>query len=302
MSDLLQRLVDEDFGIEGRGKWYHSTDHDSLVVNAEAQTWFWNSRNLKGSTLDYLILVRGMKKDKAAEFLKNYVGAFSEKQENVEYRPYERLVDLMWEAGKTNRDYWYRRCLKDETIDRYRLGYFNGWNLIPIYQNGEFVNFQMRRDEPRKAIAQWYKTGTVFLFNEGILPFTKRIFITEGLVDSILLNQEGLPSVAAIGVNTWQPDWYIKFIGIKEIYYLEDNDAAGRIGARNIARALGTDKVKIVSFEGKSRKYDTGDFFKEGGNASGLLDYIAENGKYLFELEGAVNGNSFGPRLRWRTV
>lgn len=286
MSDILQKLVEEDFGIEGRGKWYHSSDHDSLVVNAEEQTWFWNSRGLRGGTIDYLVHVRGMKKEDARHFLDNYFGAFTKTEGKVIFSlPHEALVNIMWANGAKNRDYWYSRKLTDNTIDRYKLGYYDGWSLVPIYEDNEFVNFQCRRDEPKKAAHYWYKTGKVYLFNDTVLPFTKVIYITEGLVDAILLTQEGFPSVSAGGVNTWQQGWFNKFTNIPTIYYFEDNDEAGRIGSRAVCNSLGLGRVKIVTFPDKENKYDAGDFFKDGGTKEDLKEYIQKNAKFLFELE-----------------
>jgi DNA primase len=283
---LLQRLVDEDFGYEaGSGIWGRSEEHNSLVVNADTQTWFWNSRNLKGNIFTYLTQIRGLNKEQAQNFLKNSFGGFRENTKSETPVVYEKLVDLFWEDGKDKRTYWYKRCLTDDTIDRKKLGYHDGWNLVPIYENHSYANFQCRRDEPEKRIKYWYKTGKVYLYNEEILPHTKVVYITEGLIDSILLGQVGLPAVSAGGVNTWKDDWFFKFNKVEEIYYFSDNDEAGMIGARKVANSLGTERVKIVSFTGRKDKYDVGDFFKEGGTKESLLEYIKDNSKYLFELE-----------------
>lgn len=198
----------------------------------------------------------------------------------------------MWENGKDNRNYWYKRCLTDDTIDRYKLGFYDGWNLVPIFEAGEFVNFQCRRDEPERKMKYWYRTGKVYLYNEGVLPFTKTVYITEGLVDAILLNQEGFTAVAAAGVNSWKNEWYPKFSRIENIYYLEDNDAAGRVGARLVAKSLGLGKVKIVSFTGRKEKYDTGDFFKDGGTKEDFKEYVEKNSNYLFQLENCYGRTS----------
>lgn len=284
-SEILQKLVDEDFGLEGRGKWYHAIEHDSFVVNAEDGTWFWNSRGIRGDALDYLIQIRGYSKEQARDFLKNFIGAFRESPDDIpKSTPYERLVDIMWDNGKHERTYWYERCLSDSTIDRYRLGHYNGWSLIPIYDNGEFSNFQMRRDVPQKRITRWYRDGKTTLFNDGILPFTKTIYITEGTVDAILLNQEGLPAVSPNGTNTWQQEWFRKFSHIENIYYVEDNDKAGRVGAKLVAKSLGMDRVKIISYLEKPEKYDTVDLFKDGGNVEIFKQYV-DNSKYIYQLE-----------------
>ncbi len=285
MSGLLQQLVSEDYGYENSsGIWGRSQQHDSLVVNEENQTWFWNSRGIKGDVIDYLVLVRGLSKAKAREYARSVMSGGTDKEPNAVY-PYEKLIEVMWEAGKTNRDYWYKRHLRDDTIDRYRLGFYQGWYLIPIYHGSNFLNFQIRRDEPDKKIGKWYKQMLPVLFNDGILPFTKKIYITEGTVDAILLNQEGLPAVSQMGTNTWQVEWFEKFANIPEIIYIEDNDEAGRFASKAIANCLGLDRVKIVTWDGKPEKYDTVDFFREGGNIENLKNYIAENSKYLYEME-----------------
>lgn len=283
---LLQDLIQEDFGIEGRSKWMHSVDHDSLVYNAEEDYFFWNSQGLKGNALDYLMKVRGLEKSEAQNFLKNFFGAFKENPEILQAKPYEKLVDVMWVNGFDHREYWYNRCLTDDTIDRYKLGYYNGWNLIPIYENGEFINFQMRRDEPKKTITQWYRTGKAMpLFNEGILPYVKKIYITEGTVDAILLNQEGFPCVSPNGTNTWQQDWFNKFSNIKEIIYIADNDKAGYNGAKLVAKSLGMYRVKIVNFDGKFEKYDSVNFFQEYNDKDAYKEWLETHSSYLFELE-----------------
>jgi DNA primase len=257
------------------------------VINFEEDYFFWNSQNLKGNALDYLVQVRGMEKSEARNFLNNFFGAIKESQEsNVQYLPYERLVDVMWANGVKNREYWYKRHLKDETIDRNKLGYCDGWNLIPLYENGEFVNFQMRRDEPKKAITQWYRRGKALpLYNEGILPFTKKVYITESATDAILLYQEGFPCISPNGSGTWQQEWFSKFSKIDEIIYIADNDKPGFNGAKLVANSLGIYRTKIVLFECMEEKYDAGQFFQDGGTKESFMDWIREHSYYLFEIE-----------------
>ncbi len=169
------------------------------------------------------------------------------------------------------------------------MGYYDKWFTIPIYKDGNFVNFQKRREktpeDKKKPICYWYKSGEVYLFNEGILPFCKTVYITEGLVDSILLNQNGLQSVSATGVNTWKNEWFNKFSKIETIYYFADNDKAGLIGARNVANSLGIYRVKIVTFDDKFEKYDVGDFFREYNSKEAFIEWINTHSHYLFELQ-----------------
>jgi hypothetical protein len=296
-NGLLQVLVEEDGGYRREGNnWGRSEEHSSLVVNEESQRWYWNSENIGGTALDYLILVRGMNKKTAEKIVegrsKIITGSFFEKDEERFYVPQEKLVDLLWELGKGNREYWYKRKLTDRTIDRHRLGFYNDWFLIPLYRNEQFVNFQMRRDEPKKAITQWYRTETwePTLVNAGILSLVDTVFITEGIVDALLLTQEGIPAVSQNTSALWSAEWFPLFTTVKKIYYIADNDKAGRNAAVRVAKSLGTSKVNIFQFEGKEEKYDAGQYFQDGGTAKEFRELVETQSKNLFEI-GELNEN-----------
>jgi Toprim domain-containing protein len=290
MSHLLEELVSEDFGIEGNNNWFRSAEHDSLVINKEKQLWFWNSRDMRGNVKDYLVLIRGMNSKDAENFIteKSRIISFRGFSRKHDYVPYDKLVDHLWNNGKKNRQYWYDRCLTDETIDRNRLGFYNGWFTVPLYKNGSFLNFQCRRDEPKKSMKLWYE-GTTFkpvLYNAEILNFTNEIFITEGLIDSILLTQMGIPSISkSSGAAHWDNEWYENFQNIKNIYYIADNDKAGNNAARIVAKSLGTERVKIYRFEGEEEHFDTVNYFQRGGTKEEFIDKVKTDSKYLYETE-----------------
>lgn len=297
-TELLQSLVEEDFGYEKSGKdWGRSEEHSSLVVDERNQRWYWNSKDMGGDVEHYLILVRGLSKKAAEEILRakgQIVGnSVLEDEDGIAVNPMEKLVDCLWELGKRNREYWYSRKLKDSTIDRYRLGFYNGWSLLPLYVNNKFVNFQCRRDFPKKLIRYWYKIPNFkpIIINSDILNLVDSIFITEGPVDSILLNQEGIPSISHTGGSGyWSDDWYPLFNRVKKIYYVADNDAPGRHAAVRVANSLGLYRTHIYLFgDEKPDKYDTGDYFKEGGNSKDFREMVIAGSRNLFELE-ELNG------------
>lgn len=284
---ILVDLVKEDFGITGNERWWRSEVHSSLVVDAEKDVYFFNARDLRGDVVHYLMNVRGLDRRKAEEFVKNRSRLNSgvpDETGGLQVK-YDRLVDLFHSAGKNNRDYWYRRNLTDSTIDRYRLGYYDGWYLIPIYDNGLFVNFQCRRDNP-KRFKLWYKDKDFkpVLYNSDILKFVDRVYIVEGMVDCILLNQLGLPSVCSTnGAGYWNPGWIRYFTKINDIFYIEDHDKAGEAASSLVSNSLGPSRVKVVSFDGKPEKYDSVDFFRDGGSKESFLDLI--NHTYRFQFE-----------------
>jgi len=295
MENLLQTLIEEDYGYRsGGGVWGRSGEHDSLVLNEDKQLWFWNSKGIRGNAVDYLVLVRKMSSRSAKDYVNSRNGLILDVREKEDASPpYEKLVDLMWNGGKNKREYWYGRCLTDETIDRFRLGHFDGWNLIPMFEDGVFKNFQCRREVPAKRIKAWYTHVPPILFNSEILPFLKTVYMTEGTVDAILLNQLGLPAISASGTNIWIPEWFSKFSKIHTVYYVEDSDSAGRVASRRITKNLGASRVRIVSYEGhENDKFDTVDFFRAGNKKEDFLECVNSTSKFLFEMEES-NGKQY---------
>ena len=281
---ILEKLIESDFGYSQTGNWGKSRDHSSLVVDRVRSIWFWNSKDLHGDTNDYLRLVRGYTPEQVKDYLKygsSTLVAIAEDREVS--KPYGKLVDFLWENGKADRDYWYRRCLNDGTIDRFRLGFSDGWYTLPIFVDGDFRNFQCRKDLPDKRIRPWYRGHGTLMFNSDILKFVDTVFITEGPVDAILLNQYGYPAVSHTGGATgWMDRWCSFFFRQKEIVYVADNDEAGEAGAVKVAKSLGENRVKILRFRDKSDKYDTVDFFRDG-NSKAEFDDRVKSTRYIFE-------------------
>lgn len=288
MSNIVD-LVREDFGITGSGRWYRSETHSSLVVDSERELFFFNARDIKGDALTYLIKVRGMDKKSAQEMLKHKSAGLPVDTYGTSLQvKFDKLVDLFHASGKNDRQYWYDRLLTDSTIDRYRLGNFDEWNLIPIYDDGLFINFQCRRDKPTKRIRFWYKDPDFkpVLFNKDVIQFVDTIYITEGMVDCLLLNQLGLPCVCSTnGALSWNNSWIKYFTGVKNIYYIADNDSAGVTSALKTADSLGVYSVKILRFKDKAEKYGAKDFFKDGGTVDEFKNLLETNTHYGFEKE-----------------
>jgi len=288
MTSVLLTLISQDFTLKGSGRWYHTAEHDSLVIDSERELFYWNSRNLFGTAVDYLVSVKGMDKKSATERFKELKAlslGINVGDSSLEYTPYDTLVELLWNGGKHHRDYWYRRGLSDEYIDRYRLGYYDKWFVIPLYNEDKFVNFQCRRDVPEKKIMMWYKGFSPILFNSPLLNFVSEVYMTEGIVDAIKLMQEGLPAISTGSAGFWNPRWFNYFANTKKVWYIADNDDAGRFASQRVAKGIGVNKVRIFSFSDKREKFDTVDYFREGGTVEELKTLVQNNYKYAFEME-----------------
>jgi DNA primase len=285
-GELLKKLVKEDFGLQGRGDWFRGIEHDSLVIDYRKGLFFWNKRNIIGTPLDYLIQVRYYSKEEAEQYINKEINPFavSVDLERDSYTPYNKIVEVLWQNGKSNRDYWYDRCLTDSTIDRFRLGYHKGWYTIPVYYGNELMNIQKRREKPDKFIYTWYRKPPC-LFNRDMLEFVDRVVLTEGIVGSILLNQNGIPSVSKVGgALTWLDEWTKFFIQKKRVFIVFDNDDAGRNGADKISKILGSLKCKVFTFEGRKKGYDIVDYFRDGNTSKQFMRMIREESRWSFQI------------------
>jgi len=286
---LLESIISKDQELEGNGRWLHGVINDSLVVDVEKQVFFWNSRDIAGDVYVWLTRVKGMSYEEAKAYLKecgHYFGDFihtiKAKEEVVVY---PKLVDVFYEEGMTqSKEYWEKRGISSGTINRYKLGYHKEWYMIPIFQDGLFRNFQMRREVPEKKILSYYQGVGRLLFNSDIMKITDKIIISEGPTDCLRLVQEGVPCVSHnAGAENWNENWFRYFIHQKEIVVCYDNDSAGELGAKKVAKNLGIYRTKIYTFPGMSKGYDIIDFYRDGGMTRQLLDLFKES-KYLFEL------------------
>ena len=73
------------------------------------------------------------------------------------------------------------------------------------------------------------------------------------------------------------------FINQRNIFILYDNDKAGNSGAKKVSRSLGEDRCKVYTFEDYPDKYDTGNFFLDGGTSEELTELLENKSKYSFE-------------------
>lgn len=292
---LLVKVIEQDYELSGTGRWLKPrdgrSDPSSLVVDSEKGVFFWNARGIYGDVMDWLTRVKSMSPSEARAYLRrvdpsDFTYAFGvTPEQSTEIITSEILVDSFWNKGKKNRGYWYKRLLTDSTIDRFKLGFHSGRYTIPIYDEGNLVNIQLRQDEPEKKIYQWYRGTHATLFNSSILEVTSSVVICEGLVDAILLSQVGIPAIApTIGASAWLSSWNKKFLKINPVFVVYDNDSAGIIGAKRVAENLGVYKTRILTFEGMKEKYDVIDYFRDGGTARSFTDKIETESKYFFEL------------------
>ena len=86
------------------------------------------------------------------------------------------------------------------------------------------------------------------------------IHLTEGEFDAMILNQCGMPAVAAPGANTWLPRHSVMLAGFNQVYIWGDPDKAGAEFVQKVERELKGAGVPI-----KLRGGDVNETFLAGG-------------------------------------
>lgn len=270
---LLQDLIAKDFTIVGTGRWLRTREHDSLVINTEEQYFFWNSRGIKyGKIKDWYEKVKKRK-------FEGHVDIVPEEkpiEPPVKVVQLPELVDAFYRKGIPHREYWYdKRGYTNETIDRFRLGYSGEYHTIPIYEDGKFVNFQCRKDNP-KRVKHWYRGVGPHSFNFSTLKHNSWAVITEGPVDAIMLRQNKIPAVSqtsgAGDVRLFVANFH-KFHSLTNIYIVYDNDKAGRIGSEKLAKVFGN-RARVYTMQDFDEGYDITDFFKDGHSREEFIDLL----------------------------
>lgn len=294
-AQILELLVDEDFGYNTKeqSRWGKSVEHDSLVVDKEKGIFYWNSESVVGDPLVYLTKVRLMTFEDAKKYLEKFeytgthVYTINSRNTGKDIVVYPKLVDVFFDIGKSkdNRDYFHRRGLTDNIIDTFQLGFYNGYNMIPFFENGTFRNFQMRRDMPTKRIKSYYSDIGPLMFNSDILNIVDEVFYVEGPIDAISMVQNGLPAISTNCGGGYDNEWYSKFIRQKIIYIIFDNDTAGIKEAKRLAKFLGQTRCVIYTFtDFEEDRYDPVDFFMDGYSKEDLLKRINKYGKRYYEF------------------
>lgn len=80
---------------------------------------------------------------------------------------------------------------------------------------------------------------------------TDWIGITEGELDSLVLRQIGIPSVAIPGASNWEPHWCNVFEDLSRVYVFADADSAGKELYERLRDKLNMPVIKVRLPEGE---------------------------------------------------
>ena len=135
-----------------------------------------------------------------------------------------------------------KRGLNKESIERFEIGWHRDRFTIPV-RDGEGVLVNVRRynataRQPKDKMLNLTGHGEARIFLPHMLNNNDSVIITEGEMDAIIGQQNGLPTMShTAGASVWKAEWSPLFEG-KIVYICYDVDTAGISGAKKVSHAL----------------------------------------------------------------
>ena len=199
------------------------------------------------------------------------------------------------------------RHLSAETIGKYRLGYmdedfikrmrsknygmadlreagliaengnrpsFQGRIVIPYLNRDNIITLRGKKIGGNTMQARGTPLG---LFGvDNVRTQEGDVYLCEGEVDTMYLNQLGFPTVGVPGADTFQEEWATWFEGARRIFILLDADEAGRKGADKIQSILGA-RAQVVELP-----------VPEDEESTDLQEYFLRDGYSLEDFERLI--------------
>lgn len=221
-----------------------------------------------------------------------------ERKEFIEFKDNEKVkikpdfhIEFHKKLGKTRKAAEYlinERKLTKECIVHFKLGFRDEFQstdddldslteenkqpyiAIPYLEHGKCVNIKYRYIGDKEDVTKWRreKGGKTSLFNYDVCfdnDYTT-LLISESEIDAMSLWCRGYKNVVGLtgGAKTFKQEWYDVTQRFEKIYIVLDNDEAGQIGAKLLAKRLGLNRCYNVLLPSDTK--DPNDFFKKYDN------------------------------------
>lgn len=226
------------------------------VSGAKAGTWKDFATGEGGDLLDLFAAVRRQSLADAIKDAKRYLGVRDERIEKPArlYARPSRPQGVKRCQGAV-RAWLEARGIADATIDAFRLASEGDDVLVmPYLRDGELVNLKRRNIADKSK--QWQaKDAEPCLFGWHLIdPKARKVAITEGEFDAMVLHQAGIPALSVnqgAGNHQWVGSDWERLDQFSEILVCFDADDAGQKGAKEVATKLGIERCRIVTFPAK---------------------------------------------------
>lgn len=200
------------------------------------------------------------------------------------------------------------RGLTGKTIGKYRLGYapkdlidqlLETWELsdlknaglfsesgyplfwdrimIPYYERSHVVTVRGKQVGGNVLQA---KDTSIHLFGADNLRGHREVFVCEGELDALFLDQMGYAACAAPGAGSFQDLWKMWFEDATRVFVVFDSDDAGRKGAYRVQQMLGKKACNIeLPVPHHEKSTDVTEFFLRDGNTKEHFEVLVSEAR-----------------------
>lgn len=121
--------------------------------------------------------------------------------------------------------------------DKGNLIFYKHKIIIPFLQDGRIIFLQGRRLDQEQPKYLHIKRPAPLYNRDALAEIgkSKKIYITEGVFDAMILDQHGYKAVGILGINNFKADYIDLFKGLDIVLAL-DNDEAGERGKEELAK------------------------------------------------------------------
>lgn len=217
-------------------------------------------------------------------------------------------TDFFLQANKAvdQTDYWKKRGLSKETVDRFKLGYVAEWRhpkapkaptsprLIIPTGKGSYLARDTRETIPEEQRAySKSKVGSIQLFNKKALQTaTKPIFIVEGELDALSIIEVGGEAVA-LGTTT-KSKALIELLKAQApaqaLIIALDNDEAGQRASKELTEGLQGLNIPCYSFNPCGQYKDANEALQRDREA---LTIAVEEAEHLQDEEAQAQKEAY---------
>lgn len=210
------------FRVVGNGRYRHTIEHDSLVLDTYTNKWYWNSRGIGGTVEDFLVKIVGL--DKLAAHSMGDPPIYFEVPDKVIVN--NSLHLYYYNYGKGKRSWWYKRGLNDATIDKFLLGFTGEYYSLPFIVDNVLQAIQLRNPDV-KFIDEIEGSKSSLFGYDLINRNNTTVFFTESPMDALILSQAGFNAISHnYGANHWNNAWIPMLLDF-DLVIIPDNDPAG---------------------------------------------------------------------------
>ena len=167
---------------------------------------------------------------------------------------------------------------------------YEGWILIPIYQNGVLRNYFLRSPFSNRKRYGTYAIKDVLFGYDTARDFSKPIYVVEGIFDMIMLRRAGVQVVASL-TNRLYEKQYDLLKQYSKIVIVPDNDEPGFLLAFEALPFVGSN-IPVGVCTVPNGKKDTGECSREELNY--MVNFEIDIVEYVTEMQYAAKFGKVG--------